>query len=403
MPQIKIIFNEHRRKPPHGADVSWLDGEVAARVRAFHRSIPGYRPTPCVRLCNLAKRFGLGELIIKDESHRFGLNAFKVLGGAYAVAMVLAERLGRSIDELRYGDLYGPAVRRALGEITFCSTTDGNHGRGVAWAAEQFGQRAVIYMPAGSEAARRDAIRAHGAECTITDLNYDDCVRMASGRAREQGWITIQDTAWPGYTKVPTAIMQGYTTLAHETLEQLRAQGAAGPTHVLLQAGVGAFAGAIVGFFVAVLGAAAPVFLIVEPEAADCFYRSARENDGKPHAVSGDLATLMAGLACGEPNPLSWELLRDYPLAYGSCSDDVAAIGMRILGAPLAGDQQIISGESGAVTTGLLQWIMESNNAETMRQRLGLTSESRVLCISTEGDTSPETYRDVVWFGRDRL
>lgn len=402
MSTVNIKFNETPKAPKAGADVSLLSMDIAQKVRAFHSTFEAYAPTPLAKLDGLAKDLGLGALMVKDESYRFGLNAFKVLGGSYAVGKLLAEKIGKDISEVSCEYLRSQEVRDAVGDITFASTTDGNHGRGLAWAAEQFDQKAIIYMPKGSDPVRRDNIRAHGAECTISDLNYDDCVRMAWETAQQNGWLTVQDTAWEGYTDIPNSIMQGYTTLALEALEQMREMGVDRPTHVLLQAGVGCFAGAMLGFFMSVLGEDAPTFIIVEPEAANCFYVSACENDGNPHAVEGDLATLMAGLACGEPNLTSWEMLRDYPLAYASCSDDIAAQGMRILGAPIKGDQQVVSGESGAATTGFLYWAMQEENRE-VREKLGLGESAKVLCISTEGDTSPKTYRDVVWGGKDNL
>jgi len=399
--KVDIKFNEKRKAPETGADVSILSREIAEKVRRFHSTFDTYAPTPLARLNHLADHLGLGEILVKDESYRFGLNAFKVLGGSYAVGKLLADKLGKGIDEISCNELRSAEARETVGDITFASTTDGNHGRGLAWAAEQFGQKAIIYMPKGSDPIRRDNIRAHGAECTISELYYDDCVRMAWNEAQKNGWLTVQDTSWEGYEEIPTSIMQGYTTLALEALEQMQAMGVNRPTHVLLQAGVGCFAGAILGFFMSVFGKDAPTFIIVEPEAANCFYVSACENDGTPHAVTGALATLTAGLACGEPNITSWEMLRDYPMAYASCSDDIAAKGMRILGAPIKGDPQVISGESGAATTGFLQWVMQEEEGREAREKLGLDKDAKVLCINTEGDTSPETYRDVVWFGRN--
>lgn len=403
MSNVKIKFNGRYKAPMTGADVSLLSKENAEKVRRFHSTFDAYSPTPLAKLDKLAEHLGIGNFFVKDESYRFGLNAFKVLGGSYALGEYLAKKLGKDISELSCEMLKSQEVRDQVGTITFSSTTDGNHGRGLAWAAEQFQQKAVIYMPKGSDLVRRDNIRAHGAECTITEHNYDDCVRMASKIAEENGWITVQDTAWEGYTDIPNSIMLGYTTLALEALDQMKAMGVERPTHVFLQAGVGCFAGAMLGFFMAVFGKDAPTFVIAEAEAADCFYVSACANDDKPHAVGGDLATLMAGLACGEPNLTSWEMLRDYPVAYASCSDDIAAKGMRILGAPIKGDPQVTSGESGAVTTGLLQWLMQEEEAREAREKIGLDENSQVLCISTEGDTSPQTYKDVVWFGREKL
>jgi diaminopropionate ammonia-lyase len=195
--------------------------------------------------------------------------------------------------------------------------------------------------------------------------------------------------------------MQGYSTLAVEALDQLKEQGSDAPTHVFLQAGVGSFAGGVLGFLASKLGEKMPQITIVEPEKANCIYKSAKIGDGKAHNVTGQLDTLMAGLACGEPNTISWELLRDYAAAYVSCPDYLAATGMRVLATPLKGDNVIISGESGAVTTGLLHLLMESEsgNAADLRHKLGLDKNSIVLLVSTEGNTSPRAFRDAVWYG----
>lgn len=397
---IDFFVNPSNKKPGQGADLADFSPREAERVRTFHASFREYAPTPLVSLPALAKNFGLGRVFVKDESKRFGLNAFKVLGGAYAIGRLLAERLGRPIDELTRDELCSDAVRHALGNITFATATDGNHGRGVAWTAQQLGQKAKVYMPKGSAAIRAENIRATGADCTITDLNYDDAVRLANSDAEKNGWIMVQDTAWEGYEDIPRWIMQGYMTLAVESLRQLTEQGIERPTHLFLQAGVGSFAGAALGFFAAALGDKLPITTIVEPARADCIYKSLVAGDGKPHNVTGDLDTLMAGLACGEPSTISWGVLRDYATAAISCPDYIAANGMRILAAPLPGDTQVVSGESGAVTTGILQHIMQHPQAKAMRDALRLTPESTVLLISTEGDTSPQTYRDVIWHGK---
>lgn len=396
MSKVRVQFNQNPKAPFKGADVSSINKDVAEKVRAFHSSFPAYAPTPLVKLDNLASHFGLKNIVVKDESYRFGLNAFKVLGGTYALGKILAEKIGKDISEVDCEYLRSKEVSDAVGDITFASTTDGNHGRGLAWAAEQFNKKAIIFMPKGSAPIRRDNIRAHGAECTITELNYDDCVRMAFKKAKENGWITVQDTSWEGYTEIPNTIMQGYTTLAIEALEQMQELDVL-PTHIFLQAGVGCFAGAMLGFFMSVFGRDCPKFVIVEPDAANCYYVSACANDGKPHKVDGDLLTLMAGLACGEPNLTSYEMLLDYPVAFASCADEVAATGMRILGAPIKGDQPITSGESGAATMGFLQWLMRDEDGREARERLELGAESTVLCISTEGDTSPELYKEIIW------
>ncbi len=400
MNNILFFENTARKHAGQGAPLTDFTDETAARVRAFHQSFPEYSKTPLVPLPSLAKSLGVGSIFVKDESKRFGLNAFKVLGGAYAIGRLLAERLGRPIENAGRDALRSPEVRKQLGDLTFATATDGNHGRGVAWTARQLGLGAAVYMPRGAAKTRVDNILATGASCTVTDLNYDDAVRLANSNAEKNGWIMVQDTAWEGYEDIPRWIMQGYMTLAVEALEQLRALGVKAPTHLFLQAGVGSFAGAALGYFTAALGDEAPATVIVEPHQANCIHKSMSAKDGKPHNVTGDLDTLMAGLACGEPSTISWGVLRDYAAASISCPDYIAANGMRILGSPLPGDERIISGESGAVTAGILEYLMSSPDAAAMRETLKLGPESSVLLISTEGDTSPQVYRDVVWHGK---
>ena len=384
------------------ADITDFSPAIAKGVRAFHASFSQYSSTPLVVLPGLAGALGIKSVCVKDESKRFGLNAFKVLGGSYAVARCLAERLNLPEQGLTKSQLHNPSAgapaHSAAGNITFISTTDGNHGRGLAWTARELGYPCIIYMPKGSEPTRRNNILALGAQCSITDLNYDDTVRMSWQLAQEKGYVLVQDTAWAGYETIPAWIMQGYTTLAAEVLEPLQ-QAETMPTHCFLQAGVGSFAAAITGFLLSSLGGKAPKFIVVEPRNADCFYQSALAGDGKAHAVSGDLHTLMAGLACGVPSTLCWELLRDYSTAFISSPDYMAANGMRILAAPVSGDAAIISGESGAATTGVMHWLMQHPRAQVHREALQLGPEASVLLISTEGDTVPEVYRRVVWQG----
>ena len=374
-------------------------GPVRARnVRGFHADFPEYSPTPLCSLAGLAARLGLGRVLVKDESRRFGLKAFKGLGASWAVARILARRLNLPPDGLSRAALCGPEARERLGEITLVTATDGNHGRGLAWAARQFGQRAVVFMPKGSAEARAAAIRAQGAYCEITDLAYDDAVRHAA-RGPRMGGVLVQDTAWDGYEEIPRWIMQGYTTLALEAREQMRDMGLTRPTHLLLQAGVGSFAAAVRSFFAVACaeeGGPAPLAVIMEPHSADCIFRSIRSGDGRAHVVDGELRTIMAGLACGEPSSLAWEILREHAFAAVACPDGLAANGMRMLAAPLPGDPALVSGESGAVGVGLLDYLARAPEAAAMRSALGLDESSVVLLISTEGDTEPDMYRRVV-------
>ena len=395
----RIAWTANTMRKASGARTSLFSAREAEAARSFHRSFPQYDETPLRSLAALAGRLGIAGIFVKDESFRFGLNAFKVLGASYAVAKHLSSRLGIDLSELDYTRLVSPELRRKLGEITFVAATDGNHGRGVAWTARQLQQAAVIYMPKGTASARLENIRAEGALASIIEGNYDDAVRLAAENARSRGWVQVQDTAWDGYREIPTWIMQGYGTMAAEAMEQLHSLGVEKPTHVFLQAGVGSFAAAIQGYFVEVFGGERPTTIIVEPHEANCFYRSAAASDGRPRAVRGEMATIMAGLACGEPSPPAWELLRDYSEMFFSCPDWVAANGMRLLGNPLAEDPRIISGESGAVTAGLLAALLTADSLRDARAALRLGRNSRVLLFSTEGATDPENYRRIVWNG----
>ena len=395
---IKWVANRMPKSDDRQLSIMSL-GNVA-KARFFHSSFPQYSITPLARLDGMAKYLGLGDLFVKDESFRFGLNAFKVLGGSFAMARYIAKEMGRDVSEMTYDYLTSEAFRQEFGHATFFTATDGNHGRAVAWTAQQLGKKAVIYMPKGSDPTRLENIRSHGAEAGITDLNYDDAVRLAWKMACENGWIMVQDTAWDGYEDIPTWIIQGYAALAVEALAQWRAEELEPPTHLFLQAGVGSFASGVLGYMASELGDALPTTIIVEPHAADCIYRSALAGDGQPHNVTGDLSTLMAGLACGEPCTVGWPILRDYASAYVSCPDYVAANGMRLYAAARGGDTPLVSGESGAAPLGALDHIMRNPALAPLRESLGLGPDSRVMLISTEGDTSPRVWRDVCWYGR---
>ena len=392
--RIKTIANQHPSKDYSKAEI--FGKSQAMLVKRYHESFPTYHPTELKKLNHLAEYFGIGAFYVKDESYRFGLNAFKGLGGSYCIGKYIGEKCGIPGEQLTYEKLKSEEVRKDTEQLTFVTATDGNHGRGIAWTAHELGIKAVVYMPNGSAEERLENIRKLGAEARITDLNYDDTVRFAAQCEKEKGWILVQDTAWEGYEKIPTWIMQGYTTMALEVIEQLQGER---PTHIFLQAGVGAMAGAVAAFFVDYYQEAKPAIVIVEPNKADCIYCTAEANDGKIHIVTGDMDTIMAGLACGEPCTVGWEMLKRYADYFVSMPDKVAAKGMRVLGNPLTGDERIISGESGAATTGFVTELMTNESLEYLRKTLGMNEESKVLCFSTEGDTDKKNYRDIVWNG----
>ena len=380
--------------------LSIMSLENVERAYRFHRSFPQYTVTPLASLTRMAQELGVSALCVKDESYRFGLNAFKVLGGSFAIAHYIADQLGRDVSALDYDTLISDKLREEFGQATFFTATDGNHGRGVAWAARQLRQKAVVHMPKGSVLIRYDNIAREGAQVTIENVNYDDCVRIAAREAKETPHgVIVQDTAWDGYEDIPAYIMQGYGTMAREAADQFVAATGGAPTHVFVQAGVGSLAGAVQGYMQNRFADKPPVVTVVEASAADCLYRGALAGDGKLRVVEGDLQTIMAGLACGEPNTLSWDILRNHTAFFLSCPDWVSARGMRMLGAPVKGDPQVISGESGAVGMGVVSAIMTDPQYAALKAQMGLDATSRVLLFSTEGDTDPENYRRIVWNG----
>lgn len=373
--------------------------EEVKKARSFHESFPQYSETPLADLKGMAEYLGLDRVCVKDESYRFGLNAFKVLGGSYAIARYIGEETGKDISELPYSVLTSQELREKFGTATFYSATDGNHGRGVAWAANKLHQKSVIIMPKGSTVTRLDHIKAENAEAWISEVNYDECVRQAAKLAEKtEHGVMVQDTAWEGYEKIPAWIMEGYGTMADEAGDQYGER----PTHIFVQAGVGSLAGAVVGYFANRYRENPPVMVVVEASAADCLYRGAAAGDGEIRIVDGDMETIMAGLACGEPNITSWDILKNHVFCFISLEDCAAARGMRMLAAPLKGDRQVISGESGAASFAALAAIMRKDEYKELREKLGLGKDSKVLCFSTEGDTDPERWKNIVWEGLER-
>ncbi|MDP4108384.1 MAG: diaminopropionate ammonia-lyase [Bacillota bacterium] len=393
---IKWVENKMPKTEDKELQVMKLD-EIE-KARAFHRSFPEYSETPLAKLDHMASFLGLKEVYVKDESYRFGLNAFKVLGGSYAMARYIAQKTGKDVSELPFSVLSSDELRKEFGQATFFTATDGNHGRGVAWSANKLKQKAVVLMPKGTTKTRLLNIQKENATVTIEDANYDECVRMAAAAAEKtKNGVMVQDTAWDGYEEIPSWIMQGYGTMAMEADEQLKEYGCRRPTHVFVQAGVGSLAGAVTGYFMNRYPENPPTVVVVEAEAAACLYKGALAGDGKIRIVDGDMETIMAGLACGEPNTISWDILKNHVRVFTSCPDWVSAKGMRMLSAPIKGDPQVVSGESGAVSMGLLSSIMKSDELRGLKEALGLNSDSRVLMFSTEGDTDPDRYKSIVW------
>ncbi len=388
---IKCHFNEPDKDIcSNGFDIA--NSEIIKGVTYFHESLPGYRPTPLVKLSSLAKALGVKEIFIKDESKRFDLNAFKVLGASYAMARALMKELNLDSKKFTFEEILLHSKR--ISHLTFVTATDGNHGRAVAWVANKFDCKAVVFMPKGTSKPRLRAIQDLGAKASILDCNYDEAVDFAEQEAKKNNWTLIQDTSFPEYEEIPENIMQGYFTLLTEVMAQGENMDF---THVFVQAGVGSLSGAVLAHLCNIFGKSKPIFILVEAAGAPCFYKSMEAGDGKPHTVHGDLKTIMAGLACGKPCQIGWDILKAGADAFVTCSDEVARKGMRILGNPMDNDIRIVSGESGAVTLGLVYYLLFKERYADLKNNLKLDKKSKILLFSTEGDTDPQHYREVVW------
>ncbi len=348
----------------------------------------GYHRTPLRELSGLAKSLGIGQIFYKDEAERFGLGSFKALGGAYAVFRLLQQEIRQQHrKEVSARDILSGHFTDITSTLTVTCATDGNHGRSVAWGARTFGCRCVIYVHETVSEGRCQAIAGYGAEVRRVPGNYDDAVRQAAVDAAANGWHVVSDTSYEGYTEIPRDVMQGYSLMVEEALDQTKRT----PTHVFVQGGIGGLAAAVCAYLWERLGARRPTFVVVEPDKADCLYRSAVA--GRPTAVTGALDTIMAGLACGEVSLLAWQILEVGADAFMTISDEAAAQTMRLLAESPYSDAPIVAGES--AVAGLSGLIIASSDQDA-RAKLSLGSESVALVFGTEGATDPEVYRRIV-------
>ncbi len=350
---------------------------------------PGYRPTPLIDLPGMARELDVKRILYKDESRRFGLKSFKALGGAYAVSRLLkrivSEELRRDVSAT---DIAERRFEEIVAGITVTCATDGNHGRSVAWGAHTFGCRCVIFIHSRVSDARAKAISDLGARVERTSGNYDDAVRVSFEQANRHGWHLVSDTSFPGYTTIPRDVMQGYSVILEEEAKCWK-EGL--PTHVFVQAGVGGLAAAVCAYFWERFGRTRPHIATVEAEKAACLFESAKS--GSLRTIRGELATIMAGLACGEASLLAWRILETGAHFFVTIPDAAAVETMRLLARGCGGDRPIVGGESGVA--GLAGLIACAGNAET-RRRVGLDARSTILTIGTEGDTDPELYERIV-------
>ncbi len=318
---------------------------------SFHRSLPFYNETPLLELHDFAEKYGIKNLCIKDESKRFGLNAFKGLGVSYAVSKINSP------------------------DAVFVSCTDGNHGKALAWYSNLTNHKCYIFMPGNAEQRRIDAIKKYGAEVMVKQLNYDDTVRFASRFANENNYILVQDQAFEGYTDIPENIMLGYSTLIIEALEQMKEK----PTHVFIQAGVGSLAGGVCWYMQNKMDTL-PYIGIIESSVVPCIYNSIKEN--RFCSIGGEPETIMAGLNCGEPNIISLPILKHCAEWCIQCDDDIALQGMELSRKPIGSDPVFSCGECGAVSLGFLRRIFEDSKQAEMQ----MDKDSVILIINTEGN-----------------
>ncbi|WP_018900037.1 diaminopropionate ammonia-lyase [Rhizobium sp. 2MFCol3.1] len=375
-------------KPLSATDADMLGPEGAAHAQNYLSHRDGHKPTPLLALPGLSRDLGVASIHVKDEGHRLGLGSFKALGGAYAVARLVldeaSKRLGRSVD---MAELQTPEVRAVAATMTFACATDGNHGRSVAQGAQLVGARSVISVHSGVSAERVAAIARYGAEMVRVEGTYDDSVAEAARVATENGWTIVSDTAWPGYERIPGLVMQGYTALVREALQQLPEI----PTHVFVQCGVGGIAAAVAAHLALELGENRPVFTVVDPARAACMFEAARA--GRPVTIAHAEPTVMAMLECYEPSPIAWRILSRLADGFMTVEDTDAIAVMNRLARPAAGDPAIVSGESGgAGLAGLIAALSDPG----AKAALGLDETARVFVINTEGATDPQRYEELV-------
>ena len=383
---MKLVENRSskRNAPLSKEEATIVGAGAAAIVREFLPAFPIYAATPLESLPGLATSLGVGGIDIKDEGHRYGLYSFKALGGAYAVARLVRDHATKVLNRhVSPADLLTDEVRKIAAQLTVCCATDGNHGRSVAAGAQMFGCGCVIFLHSGVSEGREKAIASFGAEIRRTAGNYDQSVAEASETAQREGWTTVSDFAWEGYTEIPGLVMQGYSLMLDEISNQAKHP----YTHIFVQGGVGGLAAAVAGHFLDRVGASRPKLVVVEPAKANCLQVSAEA--GRRTSIDAGDATVMAMLECYEPSLTAWDILEKSADFYLDLDDEQAIDALQRLARPVGGDKALRIGESGVA--GVAGLIAAANN-QPMRKTLGLDASSRVLLIGTEGATDPELY-----------
>ncbi len=387
-----LFANPHARRAPCDTTLrSILNIERGQTSRAWLSSwsllLPGN--TPLWSMPGLAAALGVGKISVKDEALRSPLASFKTLGAPIALVRLIKRRWPNKSFEPQA--LLAGKHASELRDLVVISATDGNHGRALAAAANSIGCRCVIVLHAQVSPEREKPIADFGAEIVRITGNYDQSVQEAARLAAQNGWQVVSDTSYDGYEDIPRDVMQGYAILACEALEDATPQEGCPFTHVFLQGGVGGLAAGVVSHFWERYGDQRPVFIVVEPEQADCLLQSAVQ--GRASSTLGSVDSLMAGLACGDTSPLAWRFLASTVDLFMTVADSAAQAAMRTLAVGGSGDIPVVSGESGAAGLAGLATLLAS--ADVARQ-LGLNPQSHVLLLNTEGATAPGVYAALV-------
>ncbi len=364
-----------------------LDGPYPDRKPLrFHRRLPGYEETPLLDAPKLAYALGVGKVFVKDESSRLGLPAFKVLGASWAVYRALEECLGENFGG--WEEIWELEERlEPLRPLSLVAATDGNHGRAVARVARLLDLGAKIFVPGDMATARREAITSEGAEVIVVDGTYDEAVERSAGEAGERG-LVISDTSWPGYERIPSWVIEGYSTMLWEIDDELERRGEEGPDLAIVQVGVGAFAAAVARHFRSPRMSPRPKLVGVEPVNADCLLESVAA--GRIVSVPGPHDSIMSGLNCGRPSLVAWPTVSRGIDLLVAVDDEPAHEAMR-----LAAESGVVSGETGAAGLGGLLELLRVEGSE-VRRTLGVGGETRVLLFNCEGATDPDAYRRVI-------
>jgi diaminopropionate ammonia-lyase len=373
MPLNSTYYLNLKEKPGFSLDRSFNRVFKNEDPLAYHSKLRRYEPTPLISLSRLAKSIGIKELYIKDESRRFRQNTFKTLGASFAIHKYLEANPGKHI---------------------FCTATDGNHGRSVAWAAKMHKQKAVIFVPADTVVSRIKNIKKQRAKVILVDGDYDATVARARDEAERNGYVLMQDISWEGYTEIPTLITAGYKTMMMELDELLHAPGKPLIDFVFLQSGVGTWASSVVAYYRNRYPKNMPRIVAVEPIESDSLLESIRQ-DGISK-TKGSQQTLMSGLNCGTPSHLAWKILKDGVDLFLAIPDDYAIKAMQNLYFPFRNDTQIFAGESGAAGLAGLTALANEESLEEVKNKIGLNRNSRVLIFNTEGVTDPESFEELI-------